>query len=236
MCNSNTVSDIASDASADAPKGLLGVQLREVAVVWATSQHSLVVLAAEFADSAEWVLDGSPSAAHWIGDVADVETSTAREWIRIGRQLTQLPVTAEAFAARCLSYSKVRTLTRVAERGNEAELVAIALQVPAGQLGVALAVWFNQHTTPEELAARQHRLRSVRWRTEPSGMVTFTLRLPPLMAATLIAMLTTIIMRSTLTVPKPDRGCSGGGPPWPNSTATPSNRSSPAPQAPSTPR
>ncbi len=30
-------------------------------------------LAAQFADSAEWVLDGSPTAAHWLASVADVE-------------------------------------------------------------------------------------------------------------------------------------------------------------------
>ena len=165
--------------------------------MWATSQHSLVVLAAEFADSVEWVLNASPSPAHWIADVADVETCTAREWIRIGRRLTDLPVVADAFAAGSLSYSKVRTLTRVAEPDNETELVAIAMRVPAGQLGTALAVWFNRNSNPDELAASQQRQRSVRWRTDPGGMVTFTLRLPPLLAATLIAMLTTAIMRNT---------------------------------------
>ena len=37
----------------------------------------------------------------------------------------------------------------------------------------------------------------MKWRTDPDGMVTFTLRLPPLLAGTLIAMLTTLVMGST---------------------------------------
>ena len=37
----------------------------------------------------------------------------------------------------------------------------------------------------------------MRWRTDPDGMVTFTLRLPPLLAGMLIAMVTTIVMRTT---------------------------------------
>ena len=115
MSNVETVTETPSGASADASDSGLGVRLRQIAGIWARSQYELVVLAAQFADSVEWVLDGSPSPAQWLADVADVETCTAREWIRIGHQLQQLPVMGEAFAARRLSYSKVRALTRVAE-------------------------------------------------------------------------------------------------------------------------
>jgi hypothetical protein len=135
----------------------LATQLREVAATWSASQHQLVVLTAEFADSAEWVLDGSPT--------------------------------------RRLSYSKVRTLTRIATVDNEAELVAIAEHVPASQLGQELARWLNNNTTPEDIDDLHRRQRSIKWRTEPDGIVTFTLRLPPLLAGTLIAMLTTLVMR-----------------------------------------
>ena len=51
-------------------------------------------------------------------------------------------------------------------------------------------------TDPAELDAHHQRRRSVKWRTEPDGMVTFTLRLPPLLAGTLIAVLTAMVMRS----------------------------------------
>ncbi len=174
--------------------GPLATELGQVAETWARSQHRLVVLAARFADSHEWVLAGSPTAAHWLAATADVEVCTAREWIRIGRGLAHLPVTADAFGRGELSYSKVRSLTRVATPENEAELVGLALDVPAGEVARTLAAWLNRNLTPGELAAHQHRSRSVRWRTEPDGMTVFTLRLTPRVAGMLIAALTLLVM------------------------------------------
>jgi len=178
----------------------LGSQLAEVAQRWAESQFRLVTLAAEFADSTEWMLE-SPTAAHWLAHAADVEPCTAREWIRIGHKLRDLPLIAAAIEARAMSYSKVRTLTRLATPDNEAELLAIAVDVPAAELGRALAVWFRDNNDPEDLEAHQHTLRSMKWRTEADGMVVFTLRLPPLLAGILIATVTSMVMRGR---PRPD--------------------------------
>ncbi|MEL7210871.1 MAG: DUF222 domain-containing protein, partial [Actinomycetota bacterium] len=163
----------------------------------ARNQHELVVLAAEFADSAEWVLAGAANPARWLADASDAETCTAREWIRIGRRLRELPAIADAFADGRLSYSKVRTLTRIATPDNEAELVDLAEPVPAGDLGRVLAAWANRNSTPEQIEARHRRCRSVAWRNEPDGMVTFTLRLPPHLASVLITLLTTLVMRTS---------------------------------------
>ncbi|MGI9615471.1 MAG: hypothetical protein ACR2QO_21340 [Acidimicrobiales bacterium] len=168
-------------------------------------------MAAEFADSGEWALDGSPTAAHWLAAVADVETCTTREWIRIGRCLRVLSATADAFATREVSYSKVRALTRIATPTNEHELLEIARSTPANRLPRTLAAWTNNTTNPDELETHQHEARSVAWRTEPDGMTTFTLRLPPLLAGILIAALTTIVLRA-----KPGR-CERTGR-WPSLT------------------
>lgn len=179
----------------------LASALVDVAKRWAESQYRLVVLAADFADSDEWVPE-SPTAAHWLAGVADVEPCTAREWIRIGHKLRALPAVAEAFAAGVVSYSKVRTLTRFATPDNESALLQIALDVPAAELGRRLAVWFKAHHDLDDLEAHQHSMRSVKWRTEADGMVVFTLRLTPLVAGVLISMLTRIVMRSR---PRPDK-------------------------------
>ena len=72
-------------------------QIEDVVESWATSQYELVTLAAAFADSPEWILTGSPTAAHWLAIIADVEPCTCREWIRIGRLLKTLPATADAW-------------------------------------------------------------------------------------------------------------------------------------------
>ena len=190
-----------------APPGPLAEQLVALADLFARSQYQLVVVAAEFADSAEWVLAGAPNAARWLADACDIEVCTAREWIRIGRRLRELPEIADAFAEGVLSYSKVRTLTRVATPENEVELVQLAVPVPAGELGRALAAWMNSNSTPEEIRDHQRRRRSVKWRTEPDGMVTLTLRLPPQLAAVLVALLNTVVMRT-----RPNREPDGS---WP---------------------
>jgi len=171
----------------------------------ARSQYELVTLAAEFADSPEWVLTGSPTPAHWLAIIADVEPCTAREWIYllelgIGKKLRALPASADAFEASDISYSKVRALTRLATPENERELLDIATTT-AADLGRALAAWPHRNSDPEDLVAHHQRQRSVKWRNEPDGMVLFTLRLPPLIAGMLITFLTTWVMSSR---PKPD--------------------------------
>lgn len=171
-------------------------RLRSVAAAWARHQYDIITLAAELADGHDWTLDGSPTAAHWLADAADVETCTAREWIRIGKLLRTLPASADAFEQRRISYSKIRTLTRLATPTNETELLPIAERTPASDLARELARWLHRTHTAEEIADYQHKRRCVRWRYEPDGMTAFTLRLEPLVAARLIAGLTTRIMRT----------------------------------------
>ncbi len=172
----------------------LAIQLSDALATWTTSQRTVVGLAADFADSGEWASAGVASAAHWIAEVADIEVSTAREWIRIGRLLRSLTAIAEAFLADELSYSKVRTLTRIATPANQTQLLEIARSVPAGHLGRALASWTHRTSSDAELERLHHAQRSVTWRPEPDGMVTFTARLVPLVSGTLISRLNTHVM------------------------------------------
>ena len=179
----------------------LSDRIADVVAVWATSQTEIVFLAAELVDSPEWVLAGSPTPAHHLAAIADVEPCTAREWIRVGKRVRGLPTIAQLFQDGQLSYSKVRALIAVATPDNEAELADIALGCPAGDLRAELARWLNRNTDPDDLAAYHHKRRSLKWRTEADGMVTFSLRLPPHIAAVLIALLTTLVMRSK---PRPE--------------------------------
>jgi hypothetical protein len=112
------------------PPGLrLTHDLNDALTTWSTSQRTVIGLAADFADSGEWMATSAASAAHWIAAVADIEVCTAREWIRVGRRLRHLPVIADLFDADELSYSKVRTLSRIATPENEQQLAAIAADV-----------------------------------------------------------------------------------------------------------
>ena len=162
---------------------------------WSSAQHRLVHLAVELDLAGTWAIDGSRTCAHWIATALDIEISTAREWLRVGRALGHLPTIDQAFAARRLSYSKVRLLTRVATHESEVELAAIAERTPAGRLAREIARWLAGREEPEEMERRQHAARSLTWHTEPDGTVVATLRLPPEVAAVPRVAIDTWIMR-----------------------------------------
>lgn len=154
-------------------------EILDVGAHWRSTQHRLVRLVAELEESGEWRGQGRTSCAHWVADALDIEVCTAREWLRIGRALRDLPHTDAAFEAG-LSYSKVRTLTRVATPANEHELLDLAYVSPAGQLGAVLAGWCAAREDPVQTRARHCAARSMAWRTEPDGMIHGWFRLPPL--------------------------------------------------------
>ena len=112
-------------------------QFLRVSLGWQLAQYQMIKLAAEIDERRAWVGDAA-SCAHWIAGALDMELCTAREWIRVGRALRELPHTDAAFDYG-LSYSKVRVLTRVATRDNERELLDIAYTTPSGRLGPVLA-------------------------------------------------------------------------------------------------
>jgi len=167
----------------------VGVSVRAAVVAagerWSAGQRELVQLVAELDASREWVLDASPTCAHWVAAALDVEVCTAREWLRIGHALRDLRVIDAAFEQGRVSYSKVRALTRVATAETEAELCMLAERVPAGRLGHALAAWLARHETPAETEARHHEARRLTWRVDPDGMVVGSFRLAPARAAVL---------------------------------------------------
>jgi Domain of unknown function (DUF222) len=185
-----------------------GVSLRAAVVAagrrWSAGQRRLVLLVAELSASGEWAIDGSPTCAHWVADALDVEVCTAREWLRIGHALSDLGVIDDAFAEGRLSYSKVRTLTRVATAANQAELCSLAEQVPAGRLGHALAAWLARHETSIETEIRQHQARYLSWRVEPDGMTVGSFRLPPAAAGAVTAPVDALVLQRRPNAGGPD--------------------------------
>jgi hypothetical protein len=162
-----------------------------------SGQRDLVRLVTEFDRSGEWAADGAPSCAHWIAHALDVEQSTAREWLRIGRALTELEVIDRAFVDGHLSYSKVRALTRVATVENQQELCDVAAKVPAARLGHAVAAWLQRHETPEVTEARHRDARGFGWRTDIDGTGLAWLRLPPADLAAVVAAVDARVVRGT---------------------------------------
>jgi hypothetical protein len=72
--------------------------------------------------------------AHWLNWKCGLGLVAAREHIRVGRALEELPIFRQAFAEGRLSYSKVRAVTRVATPEREGDLIEFALAATAAQL------------------------------------------------------------------------------------------------------
>jgi hypothetical protein len=154
-------------------------ELVEAGARWSSGLRQIVHLAAELDASGEWAGDGAPTCAHWIAAALDIEVSTAREWLRIGRALTDLDVIDAAFEQGRLSYSKVRTLTRVATPEDQLELCGLAVRVPAGRLRCAVASWRARRESAAETEARHLQARRFTWDVDDDGMDVGTFRLPP---------------------------------------------------------
>jgi 5-methylcytosine-specific restriction endonuclease McrA len=179
---------------------------------WSSGQRDLIRLVTALDISGEWAGDGAATCAHWIAERLDIETSTAREWLRIGRALKALDVLDDAFADGRLSYAKVRGLTRVATAANQAELCELALRVPASRLGHAVAAWLQHHESPAETEERHHAVRGLRWRLDIDGTGIAWLRLPPAELAVITSAVDAQVVRR-----RPDDASADASyPPWPS--------------------
>jgi hypothetical protein len=100
----------------------------------------------------------------------------ARDHVRVGRSLLELPRIREAFGRGELSYSKVRALTRVATPGDEAELLELARHATTDQLERIVRAYRGCLDLDD--ARRAHAERFLNWSWEPDGSLSFRGRLP----------------------------------------------------------
>lgn len=141
--------------------------------------YELLVLVGELDARGSWALWGALSCAAWLADLCDIEVGTARTQVRVAKALRKWPQLDEAMATGEISYAKARTLAAHCTDENIEPLVDIARTTPAGRLGAAIAAWSLRNEDQDVIDDRQHDARSMSWRTEPDGMVSFTITVPP---------------------------------------------------------
>ena len=136
---------------------------RLVEVGWRANddQSTVVALAADFADSAEWAAAGYSTPGRWIAEMLEIAPRTANEWIRVGRCLHELPQTAAALDDRAISFTKAKELTRAATPENELDLLQIAATTRASDLSREIARYLRRSEPDESIDARQRDARSV---------------------------------------------------------------------------
>jgi len=109
-------------------------ELAELSSHLDAAMHRQLVLIRVIDESGLWHRQGAVSCAHWLSWRIGLDVGAARERIRVGRALEELPAIDEAFRRGRLSYSKVRAVTRVATPDNESTLLAMALESTASHL------------------------------------------------------------------------------------------------------
>ena len=174
-------------------------QIASLGVELNANQYKVVRLAAQYDTTLEWFHDGFKTPAVAIARALDIHDSTAREWIRVGHALDDLPLVHDAFATNALSYAKVRILTRWAHGDNEAELLELAHDRTANRLTTAIASYLASDETDDERDQRQHDNRSVTVYTDADGMVIIRAALPANIGKQVAAALDTVIQQVAAT-------------------------------------
>lgn len=158
----------------------LGVGIKGAATAQAACDAELLRLLAEFDAGRGWAwYEGIDSCAHWLAWACSMVLGTAREHVRVARALVSMPTVAAWFAAGALSYSKVREVTRLVGRLDEAGLCELALAQTASQLARTVRSYRNAAGSHLQQVDR----RRMSWRETEDGMVRLSVTMLPEEAA-----------------------------------------------------
>jgi hypothetical protein len=141
--------------------------------------YELLVMIREFDERGGCLKWGLDCTAKWLAWRCDLSMAAAREKVRVARALKHLPLISKAFGSGELSYSKVRSLTRVANKGNETNLVAFALRNTSSHVAEHCRELRMGTPASTDIAGRAFAHRSLRLRRDADrGMLSVTVELP----------------------------------------------------------
>ncbi len=143
------------------------------------AQYRLLLLIREFDDRFGWARWGFRNCPDWLAWRSGITLSAAREKVRTAQALRGLPQISQAFEAGRLSYSKVRALTRGAERHNEDLLLAYALTATATQVEERCRQMRNVEPSSTEHGRKSWARRTLSaWRNDERGTLSISLEVP----------------------------------------------------------
>ena len=185
----------------------LGERIQHQAAVIAAATCELLLMVGEFdARGALGWFVGFKSTAHWLSWSCSMAPGTAREHVRVARALQSMPLTVAEFRAGRLSYSKVREMTRVADRVDEQVLVELAKAMTASQLSRAISGF----GAAEGSRLGQDAARQAQWFVREDGMVEIRAVLPAEVGAELLTALELAMDRDGSAPPTGRRKPRGG--------------------------
>jgi len=137
-----------------------------------------MLLIREFDERGGWLKWGCTDALSWLKWRCDLSTNAARDKLRVAHALKNLPAMSGAFESGALSYSKVRSLTRIANPRNEQELIDIATKLSAANVEMHCRQRVNTTKASTVEANKAHDQRSLRlWRNEETGLMNVSIEL-----------------------------------------------------------
>jgi hypothetical protein len=136
-----------------------------------------VELVGEFDRRNGWAGPGLRSCAQWLAWRVGMSDHAAREHVRVARALPGLPLVRAQFAAGRLSYSKVRSITRIATPGLEPAIVQLALTTTATGLDRIVAAYRRTKRLQPPPSGRPARSATHHW--DDDGSLIIRARLTP---------------------------------------------------------
>src|SRR5215472_9900399 len=153
--------------------------VRELAAHIYSAQAELALKVARLDDDGGWAGDGYLSIVHWLSIHLGLGRVSARELVRVGHALVELPRVAEAFASGSLSYDKVRFICQVATPEDQEVWVELAQGISGSQLiKICLGYRRAKEADSGERAEAQLARRGLWTFKEEDGMVRLTALLP----------------------------------------------------------
>jgi hypothetical protein len=175
----------------------LGREITELCGYLYAATYRLLVMIREFDQDGLWQLEGIHSCAHWLNWKCGIGMGAAREKVRVANALAGLPKISEAFSKGEVSYSKVRAMTRIADRKNEDYLLMIARHGTAYHIeGLVGRYRRCERLRDSHDANRQQACREVWYSYDHDGSLVFHGRLPPEQGALVLKALEMAVKRA----------------------------------------
>jgi len=157
----------------------LGDEIARLSAHMHAAEYRLLTLLRAFDEREGWGPGGFRSCAHWLSWRTGISIGPAREKVRVARALADLPRIGARMERGQFSYSKVRALTRVATRANEAELIEFAEHGTVAQVERLVRGWRRIDELEARAGESLHARRSLDVFPDEDGMYVVRGRLDP---------------------------------------------------------
>lgn len=168
----------------------LSTQLQSLSAEVDTQRAELVELLVQFDEQQGWAAVGARNCAEWANAYLGIAKVSAYAYLKVGRELCELPIIRVLFRGGELSWSKVRLLVTVADADNERQLAHASIDATVADVDRICKGfrWKKAEQTvdpaddraAEDIAADlQFRNRAVTWRELPDGSTAIHITLPP---------------------------------------------------------